>query len=218
MARRTADEAPSDVARLRSAILDAALALGEQRGWDAVHLHEIAQALGIALADVHGHYAQKDAIAEAWFDRADQALLAVSATPGWARLEVPQRLHRALFAWLDALSSHRRVTAEMLRYKLHPEHVHLQALGVMRISRTVQWIREAALLPSVGWRREAEEAALTAIYLSTFACWLGDASSGAARTHAFLDRLLALAERAALRLAFRASPPVGSHAIRARLG
>lgn len=203
MADSTVSSARGEPDLLRSRILDTALDLGEQRGWDAVHLHEIAQVMGISLADIDRHYPQKDAIAEAWFDRADEALLAAPATPGWTELSVPQRLHHALFAWLDALALHRRLTAEMLRYKLHPEHLHLQALGVTRISRTVQWIREAALLPSVGWRRELEEAALTAMYLSTFACWLNDDSSGAARTHALLDRLLGIAQRSAQWLAFR---------------
>lgn len=197
------DDVAHDAARLRDRILDTALSLGEQAGWDHVHLHEIAQAMGITLVDIHRHYPQKDAIAEAWFDRADAALLATSVQPGWRLLSVPQRLHHALFAWLDALAPHRRITSEMLRYKMHLEHVHLQALGVMRISRTVQWIREAALLPSTGWRRETEEAALTAIYLAAFAYWLQDASPGAVRTRAFVDRLLRAAERAALGLAYR---------------
>ena len=47
------------------------------------------------------------------------------------------------------------------------------------------------------------EAALTAIYLSTVARWLADDSPGAERTHGFLDRLLAGAERAALKIAPR---------------
>jgi len=187
---------------LRSRILDTALGLGEQRGWDAVHLHDIAQALDITLADISRHYPHKDAVAEAWFDRADEALLAMPASPGWNDLEVTRRLHRALFGWLDELAPHRRITIEMLRYKLQPDHLHLHALGLMRISRTVQWIREVSLLRSVGWRRELEETALTWIYLSTFVYWLNDDSSEFASTHAFLDRLLATAERVALRLPF----------------
>jgi ubiquinone biosynthesis protein COQ9 len=188
---------------LAQRILDTALDLGERRGWDALHLHEIAQAMGITVADIQRHYEQKDAIAEAWFEHADAALLAVAETPGWKDLSARQRLSRAIFAWLDALAPRRRLTAAMLRYKFQPEHLHLQALGLTRISRTVQWIRETACLPSAGWRRELEEAALTGIYLSTFAYWLNDDSAGSARTHAFLDRSLAIAEQAALRMAPR---------------
>jgi ubiquinone biosynthesis protein COQ9 len=197
--------APRNGGAQRERIVDAALALGEARGWDAVHLHDVAAALGIALADIQRHFGTKDAIAEAWFDRADRALLAAAADR--AERPVRERLHRAIFAWLDALSAHRALTAQMLRYKLQLDHLHLQALGLVRISRTVQWIREVAGIASVGWRREVEEVALTTIYLSTFAMWLRDDSEGAARTHAFLDRALQVAERAALRLA-----PQGGHA------
>jgi ubiquinone biosynthesis protein COQ9 len=179
---------------LREAIVDTALELGEPLGWDAVHLHEIAQALGIGLADIAERFAHKDAIAEAWFDRADQALLAAPSSPGWQQLDPRERLHAAVFAWLDALAPHRRLSGQMLRYKLQPEHLHLQALGAVRVSRTVQTIREVAGLKSAGWRREAEEAALTAMYLSTLLSWLRDDSADAAASRDFLRRWLARAD------------------------
>lgn len=178
-------------------ILDTALELGERTGWDELHLHDIARFLDISLADIHRHYGQKDDIAEAWFDRADRALLAVSATPGWESLSPRERLFRVIIAWLDALAPHRRLTAAMIGYKLHPEHLHFQAHGITRISRTVQWIREAAHLPTTGLRRELEEAALTTTYLITFTRWLRDDSPGTQHTRELLDRLLAGAERAA---------------------
>ena len=187
-------------AALRRRILDTALEMGEQRGWDAVHLHEVARAVGASLADVRQLYEHKDALAEAWFDRADAAMLAMAETPGWLELSPRERLHRAICAWLDALAPHRRLTMTMLRYKFQPEHVHLQVMGVMRVSRTVQWIRDVAHLPEVGWRREAGEAALTSIYLCTFARWLTDGSAGCEATRRLLDGLLAMAERTALRL------------------
>lgn len=179
-------------------ILDTALALGERDGWDELHLHDIARVLGITLADIHRHYGQKDDLAEAWFDRADRALLAVSATPGWDALSPRERLFRVIMAWLDALAPHRRLTAAMIGYKLHPEHLHFQAHGITRISRTVQWIREAACLPTTGLRRELEEAVLTTTYLITFTRWLRDDSPNTQHTRALLDRLLAGAERTAL--------------------
>jgi AcrR family transcriptional regulator len=187
----------------RQRILNTALDLGERLGWDAVHMHEIAEELGISLAELQAHYDTKDAIAEAWFDRADTALLALPESPGWQALEPRRRLNGAIRAWLDSLAPHRRLTVAMLGYKLQPDHLHLQVLGLLRVSRTVQWIREAALLPSVGWRREVEEVLLTWIYLSTFIRWLRDESPGSARTDAWLDRLLALAERGALVLGSR---------------
>ncbi|MCB1909036.1 MAG: TetR family transcriptional regulator [Rhodocyclaceae bacterium] len=179
-------------------ILDEALALGERTGWDAVHMYELAAACGLGLSQLAQHFAGKDALVERWFDRADAALLAAPGCPGWQKLSPRERLQRALWRWLEALAPHRRLTIAMLRYKLQPDHLHLQALGAMRVSRTVQWLREAAGVPTIGWRRELEEVALTAIYLASFAYWLVDDSPGADRSSRFIDRQLALAERLAL--------------------
>lgn len=184
--------AASDSRLLRDIILQTALDLGEQHGWNNVHLHDVAQAAGTTLAGIRRHFQGKDALAEAWFDQADEALLAAAEAPGWMNLSVRQRLYHALLAWLEALAPHRALTAQMLRYKVQPEHLHLQALGLIRISRTVQWWREAGGLPSAGLRREAEEGALTMIYLSTFACWLQDDSGS--RASVWLDSQLAMAE------------------------
>jgi hypothetical protein len=58
------------------------------------------------------------------------------------------------------------------------------------------------MLRSTGWRREAEEAVITSIYLATFSRWLWDDSRGAESTRRLLKRLLAAAERGALRMGF----------------
>lgn len=186
-------------ATVRRRIVSAALGLAERAGsWDAVHVHAVAREAGVTLDELSRHFGDKDRIAEGFFDWADAALLAAPQQAGWAALDVRERLFRSIMAWLDALAPHRKLAAAMLRYKLHPEHIHLQVRGVMRISRTVQWIRETALLRSVGWRRELEEAVLTSIYLATFARWLSDRSPGAQSTRALLKRLLEAASRGAL--------------------
>ena len=48
MVDSTALPAPNDSDSLRSRILETALDLAEQKGWDAVHLHDIARLLAIA--------------------------------------------------------------------------------------------------------------------------------------------------------------------------
>lgn len=178
----------------REAIVDAALASAERSSWEAVRLHEIAAALGATLNDVRAHFREKEDIVEAWFDRADAAMLADAARADYCHLPPSPRIARSIEAWLAALAPHRRVTRQMILGKLEPGHVHYQLHGLLRVSRTVQWLREAAgrtgMLP---WRA-VEEAALTAIYLATFARWMYDDSPDAVRTVAFLRRQL---ERAA---------------------
>jgi AcrR family transcriptional regulator len=155
-------------------LLDSALALGADRGWDALQLHEVAARAGLPLSELQGRFEGKDGLAEALFDRAEQALVGAAATPGWERLSPRECLQAALQAWFAVLAPHRALVREMLAYKLHPEHLHLQLQGLLRVSRTVQWWREAALLTESGWRRELVEAGLTAIYLGTVWRWLRD--------------------------------------------
>lgn len=179
-------------------IVDTALRLAEERSWEAIRLHEVAARAGIGMDEIRTHFREKDELIDAWFDRADAAMLALAVPEQMAALPPRERLLRLTMGWLGALAPHRRVTREMVLAKLELGHIHIQFPAVMRISRTVQWLREAALLQDSGLRRAVAETALTAIYLATFSYWLGDESAGAAQTRHFLDFLLARAERAAL--------------------
>lgn len=187
-------DSPALVDPTKARIIRTALRIAQQGGgWDAVRVHDVAREAGVTLAEFHRLFDDRDALAEGFFDLADAALLAVAERPGWAGLPPRLRVFSAIMAWLDALAPHRRIVLGMLGYKFQPEHVHLQARGIMRISRTVQCIREVAMLPATGWRRELEEAVLTSIYLATFATWLTDGTPATQRTRRLLERLLASA-------------------------
>ena len=189
--RKTAKAAQSD---LRERIVEAALDIAEDWGWYDIRLHHVAERLGLPLAAVRAEFRDGDAIADAWIARADAAMLA-KPPRGFAALPPAERLQVTLEAWLDALAPRREVTAEMLRAKLWPVHVHHNLKLVTWTSRTVQWWREAALLDGKGQRRSVEEIGMTMIFLSTLALWCGDASAGQARTKAYLKRRLARADR-----------------------
>lgn len=180
----------------RQAIVDAALEQAERRSWEAVRLHHLAGALGVALDDIRAHFREKEDIVDAWFDRADAAMLGESEKRDFLALGARERIERLLLAWLDALAPHRRVTRQMILNKLEPGHVHYQIGGVLRLSRTVQWLREAARREAALPWRAIEETLLTSLYLAVFFYWMRDASPGASRTRAFLGRRLDWAERA----------------------
>src|SRR5215210_6451616 len=105
-------------------IVDAALELAEEKGWwPSVRLHEVAERLQISPAQVLDHYRDLDSVADAWFRRGLKAMMAPKSAdfagqPAWRRLET------CLLAWFDALASHRRVPAQMVRARLHATHPH----------------------------------------------------------------------------------------------
>lgn len=188
-------------------ILDTALQLAEEQSWEQLRLQDIAQQLNISLNDIRSHYAQKDDLVEAWFDRADSSMLQVAASPEVAQRDMATKLHHIIMAWLDALAPHRQVTTDMLWYKLEPAHFHLQIQGMLRISRTVQWFREAAAQDSTHLRRILEEVGLTSIYLATFIHWMNDTSEQQQRTRDFLTNRLSEAQNCANRLWHKSSQP-----------
>lgn len=179
----------------RDAVVDAALERAEQTSWEAVRLHDVAHALGVTLNEVRKYFREKEDIVDAWFDRADGIMLEQASQPEMSALSGRERLERALLAWLGALAPHRRVVRQMIRNKLEPGHVHYQINGLLRVSRTVQWLREAAGRDAVLPWRALEETVLTGIYLMTFFRWMYDDSPDFVRTREFLRRRLERAER-----------------------
>ena len=107
--------------------------------------------------------------------------------PEWRRTEI------CLVAWFDTLAEHRRVSAQILRGKLHLSHPHHWVPMVFNLSRVIQWLREAAQLPAVyGTRRASrEEVALTALFISALLIWTRDETVDQERAKGFLHRELA---------------------------
>lgn len=180
---------------IRDKIVDTALMLAGRRSWEALRLHDVALELGITLADIHRHFYEKEALVDAWFDRADYAMLTYATDPALLAVSPRERIKRLLLTWLGTLIVHRPVTRQMILSKLEPGHLHYQVGGLFRISRTVQWLREAARRDAVLPRRAIEETVLTGIYVTTFVYWMSDESLDSKATAALLDKLLASAER-----------------------
>jgi ubiquinone biosynthesis protein COQ9 len=178
----------------RDAIVNAAIVLGERSSWEAVRLFDIAAELNISLEEIRLHFREKEELVDAWFDRADSHMLKESQSESFQDLSSQQRIHHLIMAWLDALAAHRQVTRQMIGAKLELGHIHIQIPGLMRISRTVQWVREAAYRDATFARRAFEETALTTIYLVTFVFWMRDESENSRRTRQFLEHKLFLAK------------------------
>lgn len=178
---------------IRDAIINTAVALAARASWEAVRLYDIAAELNISLDDIRSYFREKEDLVDAWFDRADGIMLREAEAAGFLDLAPQQRIHRLIMVWLNALAVQRKVTRQMILAKMEPGHIHIQVPAVMRISRTVQWIREAAQRDATFLRRALEESVLTTIYLMTFFFWMRDESPGSSRTQQFLDRNLSLA-------------------------
>lgn len=180
----------TDPIEIRNAIIDTAVTLAAQKSWEAVRLYDVATALNLSLDQIRPYFHEKEDLVDAWFDRADSAMLKQAEAAHFYELSAEQRIFQLIMGWLDALSNQRKVTRQMILGKLEFGHLHIQIPGIMRISRTVQWIREAAHRDATSVQRALEESALTTVYLMTFIYWMQDDSLGSTRTQQFLKQRL----------------------------
>jgi AcrR family transcriptional regulator len=191
-------------------VVDTAVAMAEEVGWENVRLRIVAERLDIPLADLASHFRDLDAVANAWFQRARQQMLD-PVSPEFGGLPARQRLESLLLRWFDATSAHRRVSVQMLAGKLWPFHPHHWVPLIFDLSRTILWLRDAAGLDARSPRRELEEVGLTWLFLFTLLVWANDDSEGQARTRRFLRKRLAGAD-VLMTLLFGAQPPTRTRA------
>ena len=186
----------ADVEPIEQRVVDAALALAAEDGWEQVRLSTIADRTGLPLAEIGRHFRDVDAIANAWFARARLAMLALPAGELAGR-PAEQRIALAFIAWLDGLAPHRRFVAEVIRHKLYPSHPHHWVPLIFDLSRFVHDLLDVARVPGSGRPRQAQEIGLTAITLVTLASWLRDDSPAQEHSKRGLRRRLAGAGRLA---------------------
>jgi AcrR family transcriptional regulator len=197
--KTTARESSRTADDLDSRIVDTAIDLAEEMGWGNVRLRDVANRLNIPLAELRTYYRDLDAVADAWFTRAMDAMLAPPPR-NFFEQPVKTRLFILLMRWFDALAPHRRVTGQMVREKLYPAHPHHWVPMIFNLSRTIQLLRDAAALDAGGRRRQVEETGLSALFLATFSVWTNDQTPNQKRTRAFLQRRLDGADRTIARL------------------
>ena len=186
MARRPPPEAPAvDPDR----ILEVALALAEEKGFDQLRLSEVAERAGVPLSEVAALFPDPNAIADAWFAR---ALVAVWSTPAelLADPDPAVRLERVMLRWFEALAPHRALTGAMIRAKLWPSHPHHWVPMIFALSRLVHAFLDVARVPGRGAERAAQEIGGTLVTLETLALFLTDPTPGFERARAALHRSL----------------------------
>ncbi|WP_237217663.1 hypothetical protein [Falsiroseomonas oryziterrae] len=179
---------------LSQRVLDAALAEAAETGWYELRLHRVAARAGVTLAELRSAYRDADAIADAWFGQALEAMLALPE----AELEdrpPSARVQAALMRWFAHQAAHRRTVGGMLRAKMHLSHPHHWAPAIFNLSRLIHWALDVARVDARGLARQAEEVGTTAAFLAALAVFPGDDHT-LTRTRAalraslgFLDRL-----------------------------
>lgn len=180
----------------RSRLIKAALALAEERGWNAIGLPDIAGRAGLSMAALRREFASKTAIIDAFRREVDVAVLEKSATTtigDGAR----DRLFDVLMTRFEMMLPYRPALRRIAE-DLCSRPAELASL-VGPALNTQYWMLQAAGIRAEGVSGFPRVAALMSIHAQVFQVWLEDDDPAMAKTMAALDRRLRRAEQFAMR-------------------
>src|SRR4029453_1829744 len=93
-------------------IVDTAIDLAEQEGWEDLRLRKVAERCGVALIDVLSEFRDSDAVANAWLERALAAMLQ-PPEQGFPGRPAGERVHSVMMRWFEATAPPRRAPGRM---------------------------------------------------------------------------------------------------------
>lgn len=109
-----ADVPPSQAAR-RERILDAAVSLAEQGGWDAVQMREVAELADVALGTLYRYFPSKVHLLVSAMGRTFASLHDSALAAGAAEGTPRERVYRVVASVTRFLARNRRLSGAMLR-------------------------------------------------------------------------------------------------------
>lgn len=170
------------------ALIDAAFALGAERGWIGVSPAAAARHAGLDLAQARASFACTAEILRRFGQRADAVALTDALTDGSVR----DRLFDILLRRFDYLQGYRAGVLALLRYAPFNPPLAL-ALAEMHLV-SMGWLLEGAGVDATGIGGAVKKRGLLAVWAYAARAWAQDDSVDLAHTMAAVDKGLAQAE------------------------
>ncbi len=184
----------------RERILDVALQLFRQRGFDQTTMRDIAAAAGVATGAAYYYFRSKEELVMAFYVRtADEARGLIPAQMTRSR-DLRKRIRAIIDTKLEQFHQHRRLMVALVRIGIDPKHP-LSPFGeetrAMR-DESIEFFRLAIAdsSPAIPKDLAADLPRLLWLYqMGTILFWMFDESRGQRRTRALLDGTIDLLVR-----------------------
>lgn len=187
----------SKAERTKQAILEAALELFRERGYESTTMRMVAEAAGVSLGNAYYYFASKDQLLQAFYTEVHEAHVARARPALAAEKGLRERLRAVMMAWLAVIEPYHRFSALMFRTAadprsplnpFHPAGASVRAEGealyaeVLRDCKPAPPKDLAAELPRLLWTYS----------MGIVLYWIHDDSPGRERTLALVDRTVDL--------------------------
>ncbi|MDJ0464080.1 TetR family transcriptional regulator [Streptomyces sp. H27-C3] len=185
----------------RALILETALRLFQENGYDRTTMRAIAQEAGVSVGNAYYYFSSKEHLVQGFYDRLTSEHRAAVVPVLAGEDELAARIRGVLLAWLDVAEPYHRFAAQFFKNAADPESplspfstestpardasISLQE-QVLAGSRTRADPELAEELPQLMW--------LLQMGLVLF--WVYDRSKGSSRSRRLVERVAPLAARA----------------------
>jgi len=184
----------------RAAIVEAALRLFRETGYEATTMRAIAREAGVSLGSAYYYFGSKEELLQEFYARSNAEHAAAARAVLAAETEFAPRVHGTLRALIDVLNPYHAFAAKFFKHAAEPDNplspfskesspARDAAIGLYRevvagsTTRIDQELREQ--LPELLWLYS----------LGVVMFWVHDTSPGCAKTYRLIDRTVPLAGR-----------------------
>ena len=174
----------------RRQILETALSLFRERGFDQTTIRDIADGAGLSLGAAYYYFHSKEAIVGAYYDYVQDEHLARARQAFTASRDLRDRLRAALHTKIDIMQKDRRLLRALFRYGGDPDHPLSWFGPATRDQRDrcaaifAEAVAEERFPPDV---RDAAPALLWTLHMGILLYFLYDSSPHERRTRKLID-------------------------------
>ncbi len=177
---------------IKENVVDHALALAVEQGWERVTLRSVAEKTGLSLAELHEHFEDKTDILVTLGRMIDRQVLD-NIGDGEEGASKRDRLFDVLMERYEVLNNYREgICAVLDSFLCDPKQA---VIGLPHLARSMSWMLEAAGMDMGGIKGAVKVAGLTGVYLKVLKTWKEDESKDLAKTMAALDKALGRIEK-----------------------
>ncbi len=186
----------------RALILQTALRLFQERGYDRTTMRAIAQEAGVSVGNAYYYFASKEHLIQGFYDRMTREHAEVGRAALAGHRDLGERLDLALTSWLDCAEPYHEFAGQFFRNAADPDSPLSPFSDESHPARatSVAFFREVLAGSELMPKLDAELAELLPelLWLHQMAIvlfWVFDRSPGRARSRAFVKRCSPLVNR-----------------------
>ncbi len=194
--REPASSAKGEQTRQR--IVDTALRLFRERGYEATTMRIIAGEAGLSVGNAYYYYPSKQHLVQEYYDQSQELHVAAARPVLDRETDLEARLHGVLRARLDTIQADKHFAVGFFRFAADPqsplspfsaESAPARALAIALYAEAVHGATSVKMPPEL---RASLPELLWLYQMGIVLYWVHDASPESARTYALVDRTVPL--------------------------